>query len=64
MASFKVVEPSIDKLTDLARISYQMRWYEKRFKSYKDPADEREAIKYKEELDAWHKKNLELVTGK
>lgn len=61
MAAFKLVEPSIEKLTELAYISYQMLWYEDQFKRYKDARDEQKAIEFKEHLKQWHKRNLEQV---
>lgn len=63
MASYKVIDPSFDKLTEIARITYQMLYYEKLFKRYKDPKDEQEFLDYKSQLEKWHEKNLELVNN-
>jgi len=61
MAAFKILEPSIDKLTELAYITYQMLYYEDQFRRYKDSQDEKKALEYREHLSHWHKRNLEKV---
>ena len=54
MASYKLIEPSIDKLRELACITWNLRYYEERFRRYKDPEDEKSAAEYRLHLDNWH----------
>lgn len=61
MAEYRLIEPSIEKLREVAFITHQMLFFEDQFKRYKDPKDEKEAVRYKEELGYWHKRNLEKV---
>lgn len=61
MAAYQLIEPSIEKLTQLSYITYQLRYYEKLFKAYKDAKDEAKANEFREHLDNWHKDNLEQV---
>jgi hypothetical protein len=62
MAAYKVVEPSIEKLTEIAYITYQMLWFEDQFRRYKDYKDEEEYLKYKDHLKSWHERNLQKIT--
>ena len=54
MASYTVIEPSIDKLTELAKLSFNLRYYEKQFAEFCHPEDEKLAIKYRMAIDKWH----------
>jgi len=54
MASYTVIEPSIDKLTELAKLSFNLRYYEKQFAEFRNPEDEKQAVKYRMAIDKWH----------
>ncbi len=61
MASYRVIDPSLEKLSDLARITKNLRFYEDQFRRYKDHEDEKKADKYRADLDKWHKDWLERI---
>ena len=58
MASYKVIDPSIEKLTMLAYITKQLRFYEKQFETYHKDEDEIFAIQFRQHLDNWLLDNL------
>lgn len=58
MAKYSLIEPAIEKLTEVAFICHQMLFFEDLFKRYKDPKDEAESIRYKDILKSWLQNNL------
>jgi len=59
MAAYDLKFPeSVTEYRKLAYIAKQLRYYEKIFKKYQDPADELNAAQFRQYLDNWLSDNL------
>lgn len=64
MADFKVIEPNLLKLDELALITHNFIFYENQYEVYKDPEDEAKSDNYKRRIEVWLHNNLRKVPKK
>lgn len=60
MAIYSVVNPTIPKLNELARLAYNIRWYKIEFQKTLGEENHKLMELAEAELDAWIKKNIDF----
>lgn len=63
MAQFKVKNPNIPKLNELARLSYNVRYWANEFRIKYGSDNRQRMMEAETELDKWLKENIELIPG-
>lgn len=61
MSKYRVINPNIPKLNDLALITWNARWWAIEFKKTLGEEAHREKEYWESKQDEWLKKNVELV---